>query len=191
LLLLKENDGHLTTGFLGTPYFCGVLADNGHLSEAYDLLLLEDYPSWLYQITKGATTVWEHWDGIKPDGSMWDVNMNSFNHYAYGSVGEFLYRVIGGIDTSEEEPGYKKIVLHPRPGSGLKNAHTSVKTPYGKVSTKWSVENDLFTLKVEIPHNTTAVIKLPNGSEQERGSGTYEFSCVACNAHVDANPTNN
>jgi len=176
LQLLKDNDGHLTTGFLGTPYFCGVLADNGHLAEAYDLLLLEDYPSWLYQVTKGATTVWEHWDGIKPDGSMWSANMNSFNHYAYGSVGEFLYRVIGGIDSCEEKPGFKKIIVKPRPGGGITSARTSVLTTYGRVSTDWRIEKDKFMLKVEVPHNTTAIIHMPDGSQQEFGSGTYEIS---------------
>lgn len=89
---IKKNKYHLTTGFVGTPYLCHVLSQNGYSDVAYKLLLQTDYPSWLYQVTKGATTIWEHWDGIKPDGSFWSPDMNSFNHYAYGSIGDWLYR---------------------------------------------------------------------------------------------------
>jgi len=177
IALLAENDGHLTTGFLGTPYFCQVLADNGHLDEAYKLLLKEDYPSWLYQVTKGATTVWEHWDGIKPDGTMWSANMNSFNHYAYGSVGEFIYRVIAGIDTDAEHVGYKRIKLHPRPGGGLTFAKASLMTPYGAVVSDWRIDGGTFTLNATVPHNTTAEVLLPDGTVHEAGSGTHNFSC--------------
>jgi len=175
--LLKDNGGHLTTGFLGTPYFCQVLADNGCLNAAYELLLLEDYPSWLYQVTKGATTVWEHWDGIKPDGTMWSANMNSFNHYAYGSVGEFIYRVIAGIDTDEKHPGYKKMVIAPRPGGGISFAKTSLMTPYGEAATDWHVDGGKFVLNVTVPHNATAGVTLPDGVNYEVGSGVHEFIC--------------
>lgn len=178
LRLLADNNGHLTTGFLGTPYFCQVLADNGCLEEAYRLLLKEDYPSWLYQVTKGATTVWEHWDGIKPDGSMWSPDMNSFNHYAYGSIGEFMYRVIGGIDICEEMPGYKRIMIIPHPGDSITWANTSVLTPYGEVSTYWKVAESMFFIKVKVPHNTKATVILPDGSKYETGSGHYEYSCI-------------
>jgi len=178
LALLKENGGHLNTGFLGTPYFCQVLADNDCLEEAYDLLLKEDYPSWLYQVKKGATTVWEHWDGIKPDGSMWSPGMNSLNHYAYGAVGEFLYRVVGGIDICEDAPGYKRIKIQPRPGGGLTWADTSVRTPYGKVGAAWRIDGHVFSLTVDIPHNTSAEIILPDGTVQETGSGRHHLSCA-------------
>jgi len=177
LQLLKENDGHLTTGFLGTPYFCQVLADNGCLDEAYDLLLKEDYPSWLYQITKGATTVWEHWDGIKPDGTMWSANMNSFNHYAYGSVGEFLYRVIAGIDSDSARAGYKHIIIKPHPGGGLTYAKASVDTPHGVASVSWNIEGNKFELGAHIPEKSTATILLPDGCAHEVCSGEHTFEC--------------
>ena len=177
LKLIEDNDGHLTTGFLGTPYFCQVLADNGCLKNAYDLLLKEDYPSWLYQITKGATTVWEHWDGIKPDGSMWSDKMNSFNHYAYGSVGEFLYRVVAGIDTDLERTGYKHIVIKPQPGGGITHTRAKVLTPYGDASIKWDIKNSVFSLNAVIPHNSSATITMPDGTKNDVGSGAYSFSC--------------
>jgi len=112
---IRENDDHLVTGFLGTPLLLPVLADNGHLDEAYRLLLREEYPSWLYQVKQGATTVWEHWDGMKPDGSMWSPDMNSFNHYAYGAVGEWMYRTIGGLDLNASDIAAGRFVLAPRP----------------------------------------------------------------------------
>jgi hypothetical protein len=107
--------GHLTTGFLGTPLLCQVLSDYGYLDEAYMLLNRKEYPSWLYPVTKGATTIWERWDGIKPDGSFQDKGMNSFNHYAYGAIGEWMYRVSAGIDIDPQHPGYKHILIQPRP----------------------------------------------------------------------------
>src|SRR5690606_38793207 len=117
--LLKESKFHLTTGFVGTPYLNYVLSENGQLDAAYRLLFQQDYPSWLYQVTKGATTIWEHWDGIKEDGSFWSKDMNSFNHYAYGAIGDWLYRCVAGIDTDEGNAGYKHITIRPQPGSEL------------------------------------------------------------------------
>lgn len=118
LELLAENDGHLVTGFVGTPYFCHALSENGQADAAWQLLMKEDFPSWLYQVKAGATTIWEHWDGVKPDGTMWSPDMNSFNHYAYGAIGEWLYRVAAGINTEEHAPGFKSSVLRPIPGGG-------------------------------------------------------------------------
>ena len=177
LKLLKENNGHLTTGFLGTPYFCQVLADNGCIDEAYDLLLKKDYPSWLYQITKGATTVWEHWDGIKPDGTMWSANMNSFNHYAYGSVGEFLYRVIAGIDTDPNQTGYKHLIIRPQPGGGLTYVKASVDTPNGTASVSWTIKSGCFMLNTVVPSDSTATIILPDGTTHEVSSGEFNYKC--------------
>ncbi|NLM12812.1 MAG: family 78 glycoside hydrolase catalytic domain [Epulopiscium sp.] len=160
--LLNEQDGHLVTGFLGTPYFCHVLSQNGKLEEAYHLLLKEDYPSWLYQVKQGATTIWEHWDGLKPDGSMWSPNMNSFNHYAYGAIGDWLYRVVAGLNTDEKHPGYKHIVIKPQPGGGMTYAQAELKSMYGKISIKWTIEEGNMIVDVTIPHNTTATITLPH-----------------------------
>jgi alpha-L-rhamnosidase len=194
LSLLEENGGHLTTGFLGTPYFCRVLSDNGRLEDAYALLLKEDYPSWLYQVTKGATTIWEHWDGIKPDGSMWSPDMNSFNHYAYGAVGDWLYRVAAGLDSDPDAPGYKRLIVRPRPGGGLSWAKVEYRTLYGASSVEWRRETGRMTLEVRVPHNTTARIMLDganpgavdaagakvtasaDGAEALVGSGRWSFS---------------
>ena len=192
--LIKENGGHLTTGFLGTPYLCHVLSQNGKLEDAYKLLLREEYPSWLYQVKMGATTIWEHWDGIKPDGSMWSKDMNSFNHYAYGSIGDWMYRTIAGIDTDSDCPGYKKIIIKPQPGGNLTFAKAEYKSMYGLIKVEWKIENKTMIVNIHVPHNTTAVVMLPNAcperictegvvfevdgeaAKAEIGSGSYTFS---------------
>ena len=173
-LLAKEN-GHLVTGFVGTPYFCHALSENGHTKEAYELLLKDDFPSWLYQVKKGATTIWEHWDGIKPDGSMWSADMNSFNHYAYGAVGEWLYRVSAGIEIDDEQPGYKHIVFQPHIGGGLHYVKGEFESIYGKIKSHWSIDGDIVTMNYEIPVNTTATIHLDNCKEVLAADG-LEFT---------------
>ncbi len=171
LELLSENDGHLVTGFVGTPYFCHALSKNGHTREAYELLLKDDFPSWLYQVKAGATTIWEHWDGKKPDGTMWSPDMNSFNHYAYGAVGEWLYRAVAGIDTDESFPGHKHSIINPHPGGGLEYVKASYSTIYGGLSVYWRLEGRSVQLEVEIPHNTTASVILENAREVVSDSG--------------------
>ena len=173
--LVTNNGDKLTTGFLGTPYLCDALLENGYVKKAFDLLLQEEYPSWLFSVKMGATTIWEHWDGIKPDGTFWSDGMNSYNHYAYGSIADFMYKKIGGI--VPVLPGYKKILIKPILDERITHAETSIVTMYGKVSTKWKVENNIFCLKVEIPCNTTAIVELPDGQVFEVGSGKYNFSC--------------
>ncbi len=161
--LLEESKFHLTTGFVGTPYLNHVLSDNGQLDAAYKLLFQQDYPSWLYQVTKGATTIWEHWDGIKEDGSFWSRDMNSFNHYAYGAIGDWLYRCVAGIDTDEQSAGYKRIFIRPQPGDALTWAEGRLETMYGEVRSYWKKADDgKMALEVTIPANTTAEIVLPN-----------------------------
>ena len=152
---------HLTTGFLGTPYLCHVLSRYGHLDEAYLLLNREEYPSWLYPVTQGATTIWERWDGQKPDGSFQTTEMNSFNHYAYGAIGEWMYRVMAGIDIDEAAPGYKHILIQPQPGGGFTSVKVSHETPYGKVGSAWTLQDGRFELAVEVPPNTRATVRLP------------------------------
>ena len=171
--LLEENDGHLTTGFLGTPAFCDALTGAGRLDLAYALLLKEDYPSWLYQVSRGATTVWEHWDGLKPNGKMWSPKMNSFNHYSYGAVGDWMYRTIGGIAPDPAAPGYQRIVFHPQPGGGITRSRQRLETAYGPVSMAWTLADGAWTLAFEVPPNTTARLILPEGTK-EYGSGTWE-----------------
>jgi len=153
--------GHLTTGFLGTPYLCHVLTRFGYLNEAYLLLNREQYPSWLYPVTQGATTIWERWDGQKPDGTFQDKGMNSFNHYAYGAVGDWMYRVMAGIDIDAAAPGYKHIVIQPRPGGGFTSVKASHKSLYGEVASAWTRDGSTFTLTTGVPANTHATIRLP------------------------------
>jgi alpha-L-rhamnosidase len=162
---IKDYRNHLTTGFLGTPYLCHVLSRFGYTDMAYTLLLQDSYPSWLYPVKMGATTIWERWDGQKPDSSFQTPGMNSFNHYAYGAIGDWMYRVIAGLDTYEDGPGYKHIKIQPHPGGGLTNAAATLKTYYGTVSSGWSSSGNDLTIDVEIPANTTADIYLPAASE--------------------------
>jgi alpha-L-rhamnosidase len=152
---------HLTTGFLGTPYLCHVLTRHGYLDEAYMLLNREEYPSWLYPVKQGATTIWERWDGQKPDGTFQTAGMNSFNHYAYGAIGEWMYRVMAGVEIDESAPGYKHILIQPRPGGGFTSAKASHDTPYGRVASAWTLAGGRFELAVDVPPNTRATVRLP------------------------------
>ncbi len=160
-----ESFGHLTTGFLGAFLLCPVLSDEGYTDLAYRLLKRKKYPSWLYPVTKGATTIWERWDGIKPDGSFQNPGMNSFNHYAYGAIGEWMYRYVAGLNPDEQHPGYKHIIIHPRPGGGFTFATATLNTHYGKASVYWSRDPDgAMRVEVEIPANTTATVVLPGAA---------------------------
>jgi alpha-L-rhamnosidase len=161
--LVLENDYHLTTGFVGTPYLCFALSNNGYHETAVKLLLQDTYPSWLYSISKGATTIWEHWDSIKPDGSFWSDDMNSFNHYAYGAIGDWMYRLVAGLDMDESEPAYKRIRIQPRLGGAeLTHVKAAYNSMYGKIVSAWKITKDEVRIEVEIPVNTTAEIILPN-----------------------------
>jgi len=157
---VEARDHHLTTGFLGTPYLLHVLGATGHLGDAFALLTQRTYPSWLYPITRGATTMWERWDGIRPDSSFEDPGMNSFNHYAFGAVGDWMYQNIGGIDLDAAAPGYRHARIAPRPGAGLTSANASIETGYGKLSTAWKFEGQRFVLDVTVPANTSAEITM-------------------------------
>ena len=158
---IKRYGNHLTTGFLGTPYICRVLSTFGHTDVAYQLLLQDTYPSWLYPVKMGATTIWERWDGIRPDGSFETPTMNSFNHYSYGAIGDWMYRVIAGIDTKSDGPGYKHIIIKPHPGGNFTFASADYETNYGKISSHWKIDSTKFSLDVEIPANTTATVYIP------------------------------
>ncbi|MDD3659751.1 MAG: family 78 glycoside hydrolase catalytic domain [Lachnospiraceae bacterium] len=171
LLLLEQENGHLVTGFVGTPYFCHALSQNGHTKEAYELLLKEDFPSWIYQVKKGATTIWEHWDGLKDDGTMWSPDMNSFNHYAYGAVGEWISRVAVGIEIDEEFPGYEHSIICPHIGGNFTRLGGSYQSVYGTISSKWEIEEQNVTLHVSIPCNATATIRLTDAEEVSDADG--------------------
>jgi alpha-L-rhamnosidase len=153
--------GHLTTGFLGTPMICQALTDNGYADIAYKLLFNKRYPSWLYPVTMGATTIWERWDGIKPDGSFQTTGMNSFNHYAYGAVGDWLYSYVAGIKRNGDIPGYKSIVIKPYLNSQLKFVKAGFNSVYGRISINWSLNNNMANYAIEIPCNTKAIVHIP------------------------------
>lgn len=159
--LILDNDYHLSTGFVGTPYLCFALSNNGYHETAVKLLLQESYPGWLYSVSKGATTIWEHWDSIKSDGSFWSDDMNSFNHYAYGAIGDWMYRKIAGLDMDVTVPAFKRIHIEPLFGrnslSYAKAAHTSL---YGRIESGWQVDQGQIQLMVRVPANTTAEVIL-------------------------------
>jgi alpha-L-rhamnosidase len=175
-------NNHLTTGFLGTPYLCNVLSRFGYDDVAYKLLLQETYPSWLYPVKMGATTIWERWDGQKPDSTFQNDAMNSFNHYAYGAVGDWMYRVMAGL--SEDAPGYKKIKIMPHIGGGITSANADLQTYYGKASSAWQLQNNKLVLSVEVPANTSASIYIPAENAEsiteggKRLSGNKELKIV-------------
>jgi alpha-L-rhamnosidase len=153
--------GHLTTGFLGTPHLLNVLSRFGYTKEAYMLLNREQFPSWLYPVKQGATTIWERWDGLKPDGTFENKDMNSFNHYAYGAVGEWMYEVLAGINIDPASPGYKHVLIQPQPGGGFAHASASHISPYGRIATNWKFNGQNFELEVVIPANSSATVRLP------------------------------
>ena len=170
---IEECGGHLETGFVGTPYLLHVLSSHGYKDLAYSLLLREEYPSWLYPVTKGATTIWEHWDGLKPDGSFWSSDMNSFNHYAYGAVADWVYSVAAGINTAEDAPGYEKIIIKPTPDARLDWLGASLDTRHGLVSSKWTKqENEFWRYDIVTPSETTIII---DEKTYEVKPGTYTF----------------
>jgi alpha-L-rhamnosidase len=154
--------GHLSVGFLGVENLLPVLAEHHHADVAYQILLQPGFPGWGYQINHGATTIWERWDGIKTDGTFNDPGMNSFNHYGLGSVGDFLYREVGGLGPAS--PGYQSLLVAPRPGGGLTSAGSSLHTPYGLATSDWSQSGSTLTVRVTVPTGTSATVKVPASS---------------------------
>lgn len=171
---LIERAGHLETGFVGTPYLLHALSDNGYAETAYDLLLRREYPSWLYPISKGATTVWEHWDGIKPDGTMWSTDMNSFNHYAYGAVADWMYGAAAGINSDPDRPGFEHIIFRPVTDRRLDFVKASIDTRRGTVASEWRRENGRIKYIFTVPEGCGASVII-GGEKHEAGAGTHEF----------------
>jgi len=157
-------DHHLTTGFIGTPLLCFALSENGHLDTAYALLMQDTYPSWLYPVKMGATTIWERWNSLRPDGTPEPDGMNSYNHYAYGAIGEWLFRVVAGIDTDPAQPGYRHALIQPQPGGGLTEVRASYETLYGLITSHWKIADGRMHLAVRIPANTHATVRLPRAT---------------------------
>jgi alpha-L-rhamnosidase len=158
---IEGRDVHLSTGVVGAHLINPVLSDVGRIDLAYRLLLTDTFPSWGYSVRHGATTIWERWDGWTAETGFQDTAMNSFNHYALGSVGEWMYAVVAGIDLDPERPGYKRVVLRPRPGGGLTHASGELRSLYGLILSDWTIEHDLIHWVVEVPPNTTATAHVP------------------------------
>jgi alpha-L-rhamnosidase len=175
--LVRKNNYRVSTGFAGTPFITGALTDTGHSEEAYRLLLEEGCPSWLYPVTMGATTVWERWDSMLPDGTINPGEMTSFNHYALGAVADWLHRTVGGI--SPLAPGYSKVQIAPVPGGGIDWAKTSLKTPHGTVRVEWKHDDGAFRLEATVPGGVEADVVLPGGGQRTVGAGTHSFSVPA------------
>ncbi len=172
--LIKENGNRLKTGFLGTAYLMSALSDNGYDDIAYSLLLQEEFPSWLFSVNSGATTIWEHWDGIRPDGTVWSENMNSFNHYAYGAVASWMYGVMCGIKPDENAPGFKNIIVAPKPDRRIEWAKASFDTGSGIVKSSWKYVNGKVEYEIIIPEGHTATITTEGKTEQVT-AGTYKY----------------
>lgn len=171
-IMVEECGCKLQTGFVGTPYLLHVLSDYGYEKLAYALLLRENYPSWLYPVTKGATTIWEHWDGIMENGDFWSRDMNSYNHYAYGAVADWVYGVAAGIKPVEEHPGYEKVRIAPVPDERLGWLKASLETRHGIVRSSWYQEGGVFRYEIETPVSACIVI---DGKEHEVEKGAYLF----------------
>lgn len=195
-------DGAVRTGFLGTPLVLPALSDAGRFAEAYRMLLRDEMPSWLYQVRQGATTVWERWDAILPDGSIHsgamstppemaersqgeaDNHMLSFNHYAYGAVIDWVYRHVAGIAPDPSAPGYRRVVFAPRPARGLEHARATIETAYGQVGIDWSLEGGGFSAEVSLPFGTSGTFRVPapagtevtvDGSPRPTSGGVVEL----------------
>jgi alpha-L-rhamnosidase len=174
--LCAEAGYRVSTGFVGTPLVCDALTATGQLDTAYRLLLEKEPPSWLYPVTQGATTIWERWDSLMPDGRVNPSEMTSFNHYALGAVVDWLHRCVGGL--SPLEPGYRSVLVRPLPGGGLTSAETRFQSGYGETSVAWRLDGETFSCDVVVPPGASAHLELPvEGWEPRRlGSGAYSFS---------------
>jgi alpha-L-rhamnosidase len=196
--LIKKAGGHLGTGFLGTPLIALVLEEEGHADVAYDVVFKETYPSWFYSIHQGATTMWERWNSYSRDKGFGDASMNSFNHYAYGAIGQWMYEHVAGLAPDEKTPGYKHFFIQPDPGGPLTYAAAELETPYGKAASGWEQDGQDLIIKATVPANTTATLIVPCSGEKiptvllggkkcniikregkfiyDIGPGTYEFT---------------
>ncbi|MGX5717522.1 family 78 glycoside hydrolase catalytic domain [Arthrobacter sp. MAHUQ-56] len=176
--LVRANAYKVSTGFAGTPYITWALSETGHLEDAYGLLLEKDCPSWLYPVTMGATTVWERWDSMLPDGTINPGSMTSFNHYALGSVADWMHQVIGGIRPAA--PGYRRVKLAPRPGDGVHWAKTSVQTQHGRIRFEWLIRpGGTIDVSASIPEGVTAELDIPGVHPREIPSGSHSFTVGA------------
>ena len=174
--VVRERDYVVTTGFAGTPYVTWALSENGYAPDAYRLLLQTHCPSWLYSVTMGATTIWERWDSMLPDGSINPGDMTSFNHYALGAVADWIYQVVAGIRPGS--PGFGRVLIQPVPGPGIDWAKATYTSAHGPISTSWELAEDEFTLAVELPESLAADIVLPDGTRCEVVGGSHALGCT-------------
>ncbi len=174
--LVRESRYRTSTGFVGTPLMCDALCSVGAYDTAFRLLTERECPSWLYPVTMGATTIWERWDSMLPDGSINPGEMTSFNHYALGAVADWLQRTVGGL--APAVPGYRHLIIRPVPGGGLTHARARHRTPYGMAECAWEIANGQITVEVTVPPNVTASVTLPDDDATaiEVGSGTQRWS---------------
>jgi alpha-L-rhamnosidase len=174
--LLRRGHHRIATGFLGTPLVLPALTAVGETATAYRVITEESCPSWLYPVTMGATTIWERWDSLRPDGTINPGEMTSFNHYAFGSVADWMHQVIGGLVPAA--PGYRRLRIAPVPGAGMTSASCTLMTPYGPAACRWSVDGMQVSLEAEVPPNTTAAVVLPgtDGTEHDVAAGTHRWS---------------
>ncbi len=170
--MVKADGVQLRTGFVGTPYILHVLSNYGHSDLAWSLVLRREYPGWLYPVTKGATTIWEHWDGIKPDGSFWSKDMNSFNHYSYGAVADWVFEQAAGIRHAEDKPGFEELIYAPQPDARLGWLQAKLDTRHGTVSALWVCQEDGIRYELETPVPTKVCL---NGKEAWVNPGKYIF----------------
>jgi alpha-L-rhamnosidase len=169
--LATESGYRISTGFAGTPFITDALTKTGHLDVAYSLLMQRECPSWLYPVTMGATTIWERWDAMLPDGTINPGEMTSFNHYALGAVADWIHRAVGGV--APLEPGYSRVLVAPRPGGGLTWAKTSLDTPHGTVRVSWRTDGGTLTVETELPAGVTGVLSLDGSPDTELEAGAH------------------
>ncbi|MBQ9307086.1 MAG: alfa-L-rhamnosidase, partial [Clostridia bacterium] len=169
---VRADGKQLRTGFVGTPYLLHVLSQYGHADLAWDLLLRREYPGWLYPVTKGATTVWEHWDGIKEDGSFWSTDMNSYNHYAYGAVADWVFEQAAGLRHAEDQPGFSELIYAPHPDPRIGWLQARLDTRHGTVRALWVCEEDGVRYELTTPVRTKVCL---GGKAQWVNPGQYTF----------------
>lgn len=170
--LVAESDYLVSTGFAGTPFICDALSMTGHLDDAYRLLLERSCPSWLYPVTMGATTIWERWDSMLPDGSINPGQMTSFNHYALGAVADWMHRVVGGI--SPASPGYRDVLISPQPGGGLTEVETTLMTAAGRIAVQWTLDAGRLRVQAEVPADVRATVRLPGRADVTIYGGQFD-----------------
>jgi alpha-L-rhamnosidase len=167
---IEKKNYHLATGFVGTPYLLDVLENAGYCDVAYKLLEQETFPSWLFPVRNGATTIWERWDGWTPEKGFQDKRMNSFNHYAYGAVGAWMYRTVAGLDLDPDEPGYAHIIFRPRPGGSITWAEATLQTAFGPASIRWDLDDDALKVQMAVPPGAHATFLPPPGYPVEEST---------------------